>query len=1377
MPDGVLQLFSGSTGQWFQSAFGRPTRVQEEAWPAISAGKPVLVSAPTGTGKTLSAFLLFIDRLNALAAKGELKQELYVLYVSPLKSLAGDIRENLRRPLDGIKTPEGQTEIEVALRTGDTPQRERQRMVKRPPHILITTPESLYLMLTSKTGRHVLHTARTVIVDELHALMDTKRGAHLMLSIARLDALCGQPLQRIGLSATIEPLSLAAEYLSPERAVIVAPPMEKQVEIKVIGTVAYGSAHREPVWERLAETVYRQCLRQNSVIAFTEGRRYAEKLAYYVNQLAGTEFARVHHGSLAKEKRDETEQALRAGSLRLLCATSSMELGIDVGDIDLVLQVGCPRTISGTMQRLGRAGHNPGRPSVMYMYPRTASESISCGMTAQVAREGGVEHCRPPRLCFDVLAQHLVSMAAAADYTVEEVLHILSGAYPFQGVQKEDVQALLCMLAGDYEHSREIPVRPRVLYDRIHERVSGDAYSRMLAVSAGGTIPDKGLYHAKTEDGVILGELDEEFVYESQLGDRFLLGAFGWRIVRQDKDAVYVEKASAEGARLPFWKGETKGGDLRTARAFGAILHGLEKAKEAGGLPAALHDLGLDETAAEQAEGLLQRQIASNGSLADDRTIVVEHFKDSTGSHQIMVHAMLGRRVNAPLALLLQHAAGQRDIHTGCVDEEDGFLLYAYGEEAIPEGLLYDIMPEQVRPLLEAMLPQTPLFGMTFRYNAARALMMGMRGHGRQPLWMQRLRSTEMLDSLMHCPEHPLIRETRRECLEELWDIDGVMEILAALRSGQMTVREVYNDVPSPMSLPFQWKTESEEMYAYNPVTPGIRQAVYDELAGMERLKPGPEELKRQQERKKQPENAAELHSLLMIEGDLLAGELAVPVEWLEELTKEELALYVEPGLWIAAEHAQEYGRALSEEDSEAAGHIVRRMLYYRGGQTAGEIRQRYLFSEELLEAVLQALCEQGDVVEDDGIFYHGKLYERARKAAVYSRRQEIATRPSECYAALLAGRAEIHGTAQEQLGQIMARHYGSSLPAGEWEGLALPGRVKHYSPSMLDKLLSEGDYFWKLLPGGRLCFLPYESVDWEAGLPESGELSEEERRLYEELKKRGASFLKALTQVPREGDARELLLSLAEKGLVCADSFVPVRQWLDRDKMKKAAARQRVNARVAALSAGRWDVVRPLVQTSVEELLEACFREYFILCRETFQLVRSAHGLERETDWRQALSVLRVWEYTGRARRGYFVEGLSGAQFVKDESYAGITAALAAPGEELIWLNAADMAQAWGRVLKQPEERNFPVRPQTAVCLHQGLPAVLFERQGKVLRVFAHDCLAAALKGFAEEFHARRIFPDKKRLVVKEYPPAAADALAGGGFVREMQDYALYRR
>lgn len=1396
-----LRLFDTETAEWFRETLGEPTLVQKEAWPAIDSGAHVLVSAPTGTGKTLSAFLVFLNRMKKLAAEGCLKQELQLIYVSPLKSLAADIRENLNRPLAGIG---GEGLITAAVRTGDTTAGERQRMIRKPPHILITTPESLYLLLTSKTGQNMLCTARTVILDELHALIDTKRGAHLMLSLARLDALCGKPLQRIGLSATISPLADAAAYLAPEPVSIAAPSMKKKVELQILGSyVDLGKRKKDPVWQELSELVYRYCQGKRSVIAFVEGRRYAEKLAYYVNLLGGEDFARVHHGSLSKEQRQETEQLLREGRLRLLCATSSMELGIDVGEIDQVLQVGCPRTVSGTMQRLGRAGHNPFRTSVMYLFPRTAAESVLCGMTSELARKGLVEKVNPPEGCLDVLAQHLVSMAAFKSYTLDEVMEILPRAWPFRQVTKDDVKSVLEMLAGDYEHKRDVPARPRVLYDRLHEKVEGDGYSRMLAVSAGGTIPDKGLYTVRTEEGVKIGEADEEFVYETQKGDRFILGAFGWKVVHIGRDTVTVTQAPVEGARLPFWKGELKGRGKETGEAFGRILRGLQEAADGGVLEKALAGLGLDESASMLASGYLKRQIEMTGTLPDDRTIIAEHFKDQSGNSQIMFHSVFGRRINAPLSLLAaQLVRSEMGIEAGSVDEEDGFLLYSYGDKPLPDGVLERIVPEQAQALLSAMLPETPLFNMAFRYNCGRALMMGVRKNSRQPLWMQRIRSAEMMEQVVGEKDHPLIRETRQECMRQLWDAAGVEELLCGIRSGLIAVREIYTDTPSPMSLPLQWAQEAAVMYDYAPTPRKIHAAVEEALQQeKELILPGEKELARMQQREKIPEDEKQLHSLLMTEGDLAAGELDVPAEnilaeWLEKLAAKGRAVYLEPGLWIAAEQEEEYREAfetmetegvreLSEQDAagkktcrnaagqDAARQIVRRMLRYRGAASAAQTAQRYGWREADVKALLEALCSRKEIVEQDGIYYHAELYKRARVQTLRNRREEIATCPAGAYAALLLSGIRRMEPPEEGIRAALPALTGIGLPAASLEDFLLPARVKNYKEKLLDELLSAGEYFWYMKEGGKICLESTERLDWDRE-PEAvrGEvleaLSEQERLLVETLSRRGASFIQALGGALNGEPPHEPLFSLMEKGIVNADSFAPVRLLMNRKKLEKSAARQRVGARVKAFYTGRFDLVRPLRPLTVQEQMTACFEKYRILCRET----AAAYGMS----WQEALSLLRVQEYTGQVRRGYFVEGLSGAQFIRKEEFEGITARLKNPGKELLWLNAADPMQPWGKLLPHEQERAFANVSGTVIAFGGGLPAALFERQGRLLRVFEEKWLKEAMRLFAEDFQKGRIYAGKKRIVVTDYPKEAAAALAESGFRREMQDYVLYR-
>ncbi len=1385
-----LRIFDEQTARWFKETLGEPTPVQEVSWPAIASGQHVLVCAPTGTGKTLAAFLVFLDNLKEQAVKGGLKKELYLIYVSPLKSLAADIRENLRRPLAGIG---GEELISIAVRTGDTTQEERRRMVKKPPHILIITPESLYLMLTGKTGQNVLGTARAVIVDELHALIDTKRGAHLMLSLARLDNLCGRPLQRIGLSATISPLSEAARYLAPEPVFVASPPMEKKVRLEILSAFADVSKRKkDPVWQELSEQVYKYCQGSRSVIAFVEGRRYAEKLAYYVNLLGGEDFARVHHGSLSKEQRQEVEQSLREGRLRLLCATSSMELGIDVGEIDQVLQVGCPHTVSAALQRLGRAGHSPARTSVMYLFPRTAAESVLCGMTARLARENKVERLNPPEGCLDVLAQHLVSMAAYKGYEIDEVMEILKRAWPFRNVTRKDVESVLSMLAGDYEHQRDVPARPRVLYDRIHGRVEGDGYSRMLAVSAGGTIPDKGLYTVRTQEGVKVGEADEEFIYETRKGDRFLLGSFAWKVVDIGRDTVTVTQTSTEGARLPFWKGEIKGRNKETGVYFGKILRQLQEAEEDGRLTEALCELGLSENAAKPAAEYLERQIKACGSLPSDRVILAEHFKDASGGSQLMIHSVFGRRVNSPLALLAARLAEEEtQMNVGSVDEEDGFLLYAYGDRALPEGLLNRINSGAVEKVLSALLPATPVFNIAFRYNCGRALMMGVRTTGRQPLWMQRLRSSEMLAQVAGEEEHPLIRETRQECMRWLWDVDGVKEVLAKIRSGEIIVREIYTETPSPMSLPLQWAQEAAVMYDYAPTPAKVHVAVEEALRQeKELIRPNDEELRQVQARSRLPEDEKQLHSLLMTEGDLAAGELEIPVEWLEKLAEEGRAVYLEQGLWIAAEQTEEYEKALGQtaagraeecaempEQTETRQtavtpeqlHIVRRMLRYRGAASSRQTAQRYGWTKEYAGAVLETLCRRGEAVGQEGLYYHAELYKRARTRTLKNRREEIATCPPASYAALLVSRLRRPMPPEECLKMAVVSLAGTAFPAEAWEEMLFPARVKNYRENLLDRFLSEGEFFWQMEEGGKVVFHPTAQIDWETAPQVSWEeLSKKEMLVVKALSERGASFMQALNSVLPEESPYDTLFSLMEKGVVHADSFVPVRQWNEREKIAKAAARRRVGARVRMLQAGRWDLVRPLRDLTIQEKMDRCFDRYLILCRETAAMCG--------VPWQEALSVLRVWEYTGQARRGYFVSGLSGAQFIRQKDFEGVTGALRHPSEDTVWLHAADPMQPWGKLIPHEKGREFINVSGCAVAIRNGLPAALFEKTGRAFRIFETERPEELLSLFAEEYRRGSVFADRKRIVVKEYPQEAAEAFSKSGFIKEMNDYVLYR-
>lgn len=1370
-------FFAESTRKWFGESLGEPTAVQTAAWPEIYSGKHTLVSAPTGTGKTLTAFLVFVDRMLAQAAEEKLSEGIQLLYISPLKSLAADIRENLKQPLEGICQLEKlsvHADIRVAVRTGDTTARERQQMIKKPPHILITTPESLFLLLTSKSGRNMLSTTKAVIVDELHALIDTKRGAHLMLSLARLDVLCGKPLQRIGLSATIEPLSVAADYLSPEPVSIVAPTMKKKISIQVLSPKKdEGRIEKDSVWRDIAAQIYEQCQRTKSVIAFVEGRRPAEKLAMYMRELGGEDYARVHHGSLSKEQRSLVEQDLKQGRIRLLIATSSMELGIDVGEIDQVFQVGQPRTISSTMQRLGRAGHSPEKTSVMQIFPRTAQEALYCGLTAQVARDGGIEHSKPPKMCLDILAQHLVSIAANREYQVEGIMPVLKRAYPFRKLKIEDVRSVLRMLAGDYEHERNEPVRPRLLYDRIHDHVEGDSYSRMLAVAAGGTIPDRGMFAVKTENGVKIGEVEEEFVFESRVGDEFQLGSFHWRVQKITRDTMFVMPSASRRNRLPFWKGDISGRKRMTGIAFGKIFYNLEQAYYSKHLDEELQKLGLDQTCVEEAASYIDRQMQATQMLPTDRTLIAEHYRDEEGNYQLMIHSVYGNSVNAPLALLLQNRASELTGDTiQYVSDDDGIVLFSYGGNKLPDDLLYQIQPDTVHCLLETMIMATSTFNIVFRYNAGRALMMGMNRLKRQPLWIQRMRGAQMLEHAIVHQEHPLIRETKRECLEDYWDMEGVIMLLQDIRNGVVTVRELFLEIPSPMSFLLRKKTEESLMYNYAPATDGVVRTTNAKLQEVKELiNPDSRQLEKVQERRALPEDEKQLHTLLMMEGDLVAGELEIPVEWLEKLLRNEQVFYIEPGLWIAAEQAELYEQALLKKESEAMERIAVRLIRYRGAQLTDEIAQRYLWTESETRQMLDKLVEEEKLVSFEEAYYYKELFDRARTATVKSRRELIQTQNFAGFAAYMIRTMSITAPPAEQLAYAVMRLHGLFFPMEMWENVLFPARVAGYRPELLDSLLSQGTFYWKMNEQGEVGFLKYEDADWEAYgnwdvSEETDGFSVREEAVCRMLQKRGACFANVLTQAVSGDSVYADLVSLVQKGVLCTDSFGPVRYLLNQAAIEKMAVRQQVQAKMKHLSAGRWDFARPKKEKTMEEQVEEALTYTGILCRETAKSVIS---------WQQALEVLRVWEYTGKVHRGYFVRDLSGIQFIGEQLFQQIVEELPLPKQDCTWICAVDPAQPYGKLVPHEAGRAFLNVPGTSVAIYGGRVAAVFERKGKQLRVFEPERAEEILELFVRDFRRKRIYTGMKRIVVKEYPENMAEALKKSGFKSEMQDYVLY--
>jgi len=1369
-------IFTSHTQAWFSKNLGQPTPVQREAWPRIAAGEHVLVSSPTGTGKTLCAFLVFLDQLLAQSARGELTDDLQLIYISPLKSLATDIRENLQTPLAGISDEYGgNLGVRVHLRTGDTPTSERQKALRRPPHILLTTPESLFLLLTSQPGRDMLRGARACIIDEMHALLGNKRGAHLLLSLARLDALCDQPLQRIGLSATLKDRDIAMRWLSPDPVCLAAPPVEKKIKIEVKKPNEDGLLPEGTVWPEMGMAVIRQCEGCRTVLAFCEGRATAEKLAYHVNQIQEG-FARTHHGSLEREQRQEVEELLRAGQLRLLIATASMELGIDVGEVDKVIQIGPARTVSSLVQRLGRAGHRPGETSEMVVFPREGFEALQCALLADLARRGELEPIAPPEGCHDLLAQHLVSMAVSGSFHEEDVMDILPRAYPFRNLTIEDVRATLAMLAGDYEHAREIPARPRLIYDRIHGTVSGDNYSRMLALSAGGTIPDRGYFAVKTESGVKLGELDEEMVFEARPGDQFMLGTFPWKIMKIGHDDVVVAPGSRDVAGVPFWKGEGGGRHIETGRAMGAMLRRFVEDLHAKILPETLQSLGLDEGAAYDVQDVIERQLEATGILPDERTLLLEHFSNEAGEKQGLVHCVLGRRVNDPLALLCREAARRKGREISIMTDDDGFLLFPKDGGDADARWLYAFGEDEAIEILKALLPATPAFGMTFRYNSAHALIMGARSGGRHPLWVQRMRAAETLNSLVRWPEHPLLRETTRECLEDVWDLDALKELIKALRNGEITLREVSTNEPSPLSLTLRRTIVAENMYDYYPTGDATAAAAYNQLENLAagRLPPPKDLLEQAAFGSKTPENPDQLHSLLMAEGDIAAGELDVPADWFERLARQGRAAYIEPGLWVAAEHVDEYTASFEESDSEALQNILRRLLRYRGGQTALSVSERWFLPEAQALALLQSLRDAQNAVEIEGVFYHAQNVERARFAYRAARRSEIETLPGGLYAQVLAARIRPAAPAAEQLERALAFLAGREFPAAQWESLLLPARVAGYHPGLLDTLLAQGSYCWRLHSGERqreknLAFFPRAELQNRPEEP-SGDLPEDQRKIFDTLRARGACFAHSL---PRSDPASQTqaLLDLTRQGLVTTDSFAPVRYLIHEKEIDAQPAKRRTSARVNLKLAGRWEALCPPAPQGLPMQIDAAFDHWTLLCRETAR--------EAGLPWAQALTLLRTMEWQGTVRRGYFLQGFGGAQFARAGELTAFMASLhgAKKNTEIHWISAADPAQIIGRLLPHDPARSFTCVAGTFVGIYQGEIAALAERSGAAFTCFEPALLRPCLESYVRAFKTGRVYPGRRKLQLAEFSPETAEWLPIVGFRREMQYWILDNR
>ncbi|WP_100465993.1 ATP-dependent helicase [Mycobacteroides abscessus] len=1365
---GPLARFSAPTREWFTESFPTPTRAQSGAWQSIANGDNTLVIAPTGSGKTLAAFLWAIDTLvqekeAEAAAESRRLRGSRVLYVSPLKALAVDVERNLRAPLAGIArtaTRMGLPEpaITIGVRSGDTPAQRRRTLISSPPDILITTPESLYLMLTS-AARETLDTVRTVIVDEVHAVAGTKRGAHLALSLERLDERLSQPAQRIGLSATVKPAAEVARFLSGRApATVVAPASPKTFDLSVVVPVSDMSAPEsfpEPeaspdsprggatsLWPHVEQRIVDLIEAHRSSIVFANSRRLAERLTARFNEIhaerlgldltpmpnpdvpggppahimgsgqtygAAPLLARAHHGSVSKEQRADIEDDLKTGRLKCVVATSSLELGIDMGAVDLVVQVEAPPSVASGLQRIGRAGHQVGEVSRGVLFPKHRTDLLGCAVTVRRMLDGDIETLQVPANPLDILAQHTVAACALEHMDVEKWFDVVRRSAPFTSLPRSAFDAVLDLLSGKYPSTDFAELRPRVVYDRDEGTLTGRPGAQRLAVTSGGAIPDRGLFTvymyagAEGEKPSRVGELDEEMVYESRPGDVISLGATSWRITEITHERVVVVPAFGQPGRLPFWRGDSVGRPAELGIALGQLTGELASARDAE-FDKRCAAMGFDDFATGNLRTLLTDQLRSTGAVPTDTTLIVERFRDELGDWRIVLHCPYGLRVNGPLALAISDRLQQRyGVSESPTATDDGIVVRLPDTDDSPPGAdLFVFDAAEIESIVTREVGGSALFAARFRECAARALLLPRRTPGRRsPLWQQRQRAAQLLDVARKHSDFPMVLEALRECLQDVYDIGTLVRLMSGIEQRRIRIVEVQTDTPSPFAAAQLFSYIGGFMYDEDRPLAERRAAALSldtnllaELMGRvelrELLDPAVIDATERQlqhlaeERKaRDAEGLADLFRLL---GPLTAEEIAQRcagpgAAWLDELVSARRVVgtsYGQRSWWAAVEDVARLRDALgvpvppgvpaafTDAATDPLAELLSRYARTHGPFTTGEAAQRFGLGVRVAADTLSAMAARGQLVRgeftsdatDSEQWCDAEMLRILRRRSLAALRAQVEPVSTSAFARFLPDWQYLDSNLRgiDGVATVIEQLAGVPIPASAWEPLILARRIRDYSPQMLDELLASGEAVWSgqgsiSAQDGWIALHPSGVAPATLAAAETVILDDAHRAILDCLTAGGGYFFRQFGS-----DAtRAALWDLVWAGQVTGDTFAPVRALLGTSTTSRTAHRNRRAPRLRAYTPITTAApVDPAVagrwSMLPERLTGGTERSHIqaelLLGRYGVVTKGSVVAESVAGGFAWLYKVLSTFEDNGRCRRGYFVESLGGAQF-----------------------------------------------------------------------------------------------------------------------------------